>query len=93
MSALDESQSFESNKSVPKTYPKIDKKIEEGVFKLNIDYDQDAIQQLSLDMKLDLLEIVMAALENKQSLDKYQRELERDSHEWAVNNFNESLAL
>ena len=62
----------------PKNYPKIDKMIEEGVIKLKIDFNQVTIQQLTLDKKLSLLEIVMEALETKEKTDKYERELEKN---------------
>ena len=50
--------------------------IEESVFKLKIDFNQVTIQQLTLDKKLALLKIVMEALENKENIDRYEKELE-----------------
>ena len=72
---------------VAKTYPKIDKMIEESVFKLKIDFNQVTIQQLTLDKKLALLKIVMEALENKENIDRYEKELEKDDLVWENSEF------
>ena len=47
--------------------------IEQGVFKLKIDFDHVKIQELTLDKKLALLHIVMDALENIENIDQYEK--------------------